>query len=69
MICDSGSWASAIALDRACDVEVTQAGIAHTMDLVHPAEDVFDQQFALAIGVGGLELRVFQNGRVLSGSP
>src|ERR1017187_5341190 len=52
----------AIALDRAGDVEIPQAGVAEAVDAVEPAQNLLDQQLALAIRVGGLELCSLQNG-------
>ncbi len=50
------------AFGGAGDVEVAQRGVAEAVDLVHPAEHVLDQELGFAVGVGGLEARVFGDG-------
>src|SRR6266566_6075253 len=55
----------AVALDRARHIKVAEARIFETMAKIHPSEHLFHQQLALAIGIGGLELRVFEDRRGL----
>jgi hypothetical protein len=65
--CDSGSWASPRvtpslpALGRAGHVEVAQRGGAQAVNPVEPAEHVLHQQLGFAVGIGGLEARIFLN--------
>ncbi len=50
-----------IALNRACHVEVAQAGVFQPMAEIHPSKHVFDEQLAFSVRIRGLEFRVFEN--------
>src|SRR3984885_15770696 len=52
-------------LYRACDVEITEAGIAQTVDSVHPRQHVLYQPLALAIGIGLRQCGVLLDRRAL----
>ena len=53
----------AISFDGAGHVEVAQAGVAKPVNAVEPAQHVLHQQLALAVRVGRLKLRIFQDRR------
>ncbi len=52
----------AVSLDGSGDVEVAETGVAEAMDAIEPGEHLFDQQLALAVGVGGEQPGVFGDG-------
>ena len=52
-------------LGRSGHIEVAQRGVAQAVNPVEPAQHVLDQQFGLAIGVGGQEARIFLDGNRL----
>src|SRR5438552_7858843 len=51
----------AVAFDSARHIEVAKARIFESMTQIHPAKHLFDQEPALAVRIGGLELSVFKD--------
>ena len=46
---------------RSGHIEVPQRGIAEAVNAIQPGEHLFDQEFGLAIGVGGKQTRILFN--------
>ena len=54
-----------VASDCARDVEVAKRGVAKAVCDTHPAHHIFTEQLAFAVGIGGRELRVLDDGGAL----